>query len=40
MDAYVAEMRRRLAKKQIGAKREFLQEVLKEIKIAWLTKAE
>jgi len=33
MDAYVAEMRRRLAAKQIGAKREFLQEVLKEVRV-------
>ena len=30
MDVYVAEMRRRLMAKQIGAKREFLQEVLSE----------
>ena len=33
MDAYVAEMRRRLAAKQIGAKREFLQEVVKEVRV-------
>lgn len=33
MDAYVAEMRRRLAVKQIGAKKEFLQEVLKEVRV-------
>jgi chromosome segregation ATPase len=33
MDAYIAEMRRRLAAKQIGAKREFLQEVLKEVRV-------
>jgi hypothetical protein len=33
MDAYVAEMQRRLAAKQIGAKREFLQELLKEVRV-------
>jgi site-specific DNA recombinase len=33
MDAYVAEMQRRLAVKQIGSKREFLQEVLKEVRV-------
>ncbi|MGH7828496.1 MAG: recombinase family protein [Candidatus Binatia bacterium] len=33
MDAYVTEIRRRLAAKQIGAKREFLQEVLKEVRV-------
>lgn len=33
MDAYVAEMRSRLAEKQIGAKREFLQEFLKEVRV-------
>ncbi len=33
MDAYVAEMRRRLAANQIGAKREFLQELLKEVRV-------
>jgi hypothetical protein len=33
MDDYVAEMQRRLAPKQIGAKREFLQELLKEVRV-------
>ena len=33
MDAYVAEMQRRLAAKQIGAKREFLRELLKEVRV-------
>ena len=33
MDAYVAEMRRRLVAKQIGAKREFLQEVVNEVRV-------
>jgi hypothetical protein len=33
MDAYIAEMRRRLVAKQIGAKREFLQEVVKEVRV-------
>jgi hypothetical protein len=33
MDAYVAEMQRRLAEKQIGAKREFLQGLLKEVRV-------
>jgi site-specific DNA recombinase len=33
MDAYVAEMRRRLLAKQIGAKREFLQEIVKEVRV-------
>ena len=33
MDAYVTEMRRRLMVKQIGAKREFLQELLKEVRV-------
>ena len=33
MDAHVAEMQRRLAAKQIGAKREFLQELLQEVRV-------
>ena len=33
MDAYVAEMRRRLTANKIGAKREFLQELLKEVRV-------
>ena len=33
MDAYFADLQRRLATKQIGAKREFLQEVLKEVRV-------
>jgi hypothetical protein len=33
MDAYVGEMRRCLAAKQIGVKREFLQELLKEVRV-------
>jgi site-specific DNA recombinase len=33
MDAYVAEMQRRLVAKQIGAKREFLKEVIKEVRV-------
>ena len=33
MDAYVAEMRSRLVEKKIAAKREFLQEVLKEVRV-------
>ena len=33
MDAYVAEMRNRWAEKKIGAKREFLQEVIKEMRV-------
>lgn len=32
-DAYVAELQRRLAEKQIRAKRQFLQEVLKEVRV-------
>jgi hypothetical protein len=31
--AYVAEMRRRLVAKQIGAKREFLKEVINEVRV-------
>jgi len=33
MDAYISEMRRRLLAKQIGAKKEFLQEVVKEVRV-------
>jgi hypothetical protein len=33
MDSYIAEMRQRLVAKQIGAKREFLQEVVKEVRV-------
>ena len=33
MNAYVAEMRRRLVAKQLGARREFLQEILKEVRV-------
>ena len=33
MDAYLAEMQRRLLAKQIGAKKEFLQEVVKEVRV-------
>jgi hypothetical protein len=33
MLAYIAAMRSRLAAKQIGAKREFLQEVVKEVRV-------
>jgi len=33
MDRYVAEIRRRLVEKRIGAKREFIQEVLKEVRV-------
>jgi hypothetical protein len=33
MDAYIYEMRRRLLAKQIGAKKEFLQEVVKEVRV-------
>ena len=33
INSYIAEMQRRLAAKQIGAKREFLQEVLKEVRL-------
>ena len=33
MDDYVAEMQRRLAAKQIEAKREFLQDLLKEVRV-------
>jgi small-conductance mechanosensitive channel len=33
MDAYIAEIRRRLVEKQIGAKREFIQEVLKNVRV-------
>ena len=33
MDAYINEMRDRLAVKQIGAKREFLREVVKEVRV-------
>jgi uncharacterized short protein YbdD (DUF466 family) len=32
-DAYVPEMRHRLPEKQIGVKREFLQKLLKEVKM-------
>jgi len=34
MDAYVAEMRRRLAEMQTGAKKEFLQKVVKEVRVS------
>jgi hypothetical protein len=33
MDAYISEMRRRLLAKHIGAKKEFLQEVVKEVRV-------
>jgi site-specific DNA recombinase len=33
MDSYIGEMRRRLVAKQIGAKREFLQELIKEVRV-------
>ena len=33
INSYSAEMQRRLAAKQIGAKREFPQEVLKEVRV-------
>ena len=33
MDNYVGEMRRRLAEKQIGAKRQFLRELLNEVRV-------
>jgi hypothetical protein len=33
MDAYIAEIGRRLVEKRIGAKREFIQEVLKEVRV-------
>ena len=33
MDAYIDEMRRRLVAKQVGAKKEFLQEVIKEVRV-------
>jgi chromosome segregation ATPase len=33
IDSYITEMQRRLAAKQIGAKREFLQEVVKEVRV-------
>jgi len=33
MHAYVAEIRRRLVEKQIGAKKEFIQEVLKDVRV-------
>ena len=34
MDAYVGEMQRRMATKQIGAKRQFRQEVVKEVRVS------
>ena len=33
MDAYISEMRRRLLAKQIGAKKDFLQKVVKEVRV-------
>jgi hypothetical protein len=33
MDNYVGEMRRRLAEKQIGAKRQFLRKLLNEVRV-------
>lgn len=33
MDAYITALRRRLAARQLGAKREFLQELVKEVRV-------
>ena len=33
MDAYITALRRRLAERQLGAKREFLQELVKEVRV-------
>ena len=34
MDAYVVEMQRRLTAKQVGVKRQFLQAVVKEVRVS------